>query len=103
MKDLNLRREILGYALLRVNRVRLALVLANETCTYHYKAQQVLNIAQLDLPPLPIIIVAPRVQGYSRAYATFNIDEILPKLDVTQIAWSTHALKPRSRAVILPF
>ena len=95
--------EILGYAIIEVQGISFALVLTNDDCTYSCKAQHVLDLVQIDLPPLPIIIIAPRIQGYSKAYSTFNIDKILPLIDVNEIVWSAYPAKRRSLTTEVPF
>jgi hypothetical protein len=103
MIDQTLLSEIVGYAIIQVQNIRFALVLANDDCTYSCRAQQVFDLVQIDLPSLPIIILAPRIQGYSRAYSTFNIDKILPSIDVNEIVWSKYPAKRRSLTAEVPF
>lgn len=104
MIDQTYRSEILGYAIVQVRSISFVLVLANDDCTYSRKAQQIFDLVQIDLPSLPVIILAPRIQGYSRAYSTFNIDKILPSIDVNEIAWSEYpANNRRSLTTEVPF
>ncbi len=67
--------------------MRIALVLVDIKQTHHEPAAAILAQAQVYFPTLPIILVSPRVNGFSRTYATFNIDKIVPHINADKIRW----------------
>jgi hypothetical protein len=95
--------EIFGYAIIKINRIPFALILTTENYTYPHTAQQMLKFVETVLPPLPIIILSPRVGGYSKAYSTFNIDKMLPKINVDKVAWKALPLPKCCLPTDLPF
>lgn len=95
--------EIFGHAIIKIHRIPFALILTTENYTYPHRALQMLKFVEAVLPPLPIIILSPRVGGYSKAYSTFNIDKILQKINVDKIAWKSLPLPKCCRPADLPF
>ncbi|MDN2675658.1 hypothetical protein [Janthinobacterium sp. SUN033] len=62
-----------------------------------------LDFLQGALTATPIILLSPRILGFSRAYATFDIDLFLQKINVDEIAWLDLPTPDNVRAAELPF
>lgn len=46
-----------------------------------------LQLAQPVFPTLPILLLTPRVGGFSRSYATFNVDQLIPEINADTLEW----------------
>jgi hypothetical protein len=89
-------------AIISVKGIRLAVVLVDAEATYPAAAQAVLRCAEQVFPSLPIVLVSPRVNGFSRNYATFNIDSLIGDINADLIRWHDYKV-PEPDARSLPF
>lgn len=94
---------VLGIATVNILQVRLALVLVDPEYTYPHLAQKILNFVQVSISATPIILLSPRILGFSKAYATFDIDLFLKKINVDEIAWVDLPTQDNAQAIALPF
>lgn len=85
-----------------INRTRIAVVLVEPEQTYPEPAAAILAEAQRYFPTFPIILVSPRVDGFSRTYATFDIDRIAPHINADKIRWRKFPPAPAAEPE-LPF
>jgi len=77
-----------------VKGVRLAAVLVDAEATYPAAAQTVLARAALVFPTLPVILLSPRIGGFSHSYAAFNTDRLLPHINTDKIRWRNFMPEP---------
>ena len=89
-------------AIITVKGIRLAAVLVAAESTYPEAAQAVPRHAEQLFPALPIILVSPRIQGFSRSYATFNIDRLIPAINADKIRWRNYGA-PEQGSSPVPF
>ena len=89
-------------AIISVKGIRLAVVLVDAEATYPAAAQAVLRCAEQVFPSLPIVLVSPRVNGFSRSYATFNIDDLIADINTDRIRWRDYQ-GPKPDTGPLPF
>ena len=94
---------VLGTATVNILNVRLALVLVDPEFTYPLQAQKMLQYVQRALCATPIILLSPRILGYSRAYATFNIDAFLKSINVNEIVWHELSAQDTAQVAEIPF
>lgn len=88
-------------SVITVKGVRLAVVLVEPEQTYPSSSAGPLMRAQRIFPTLPIVLLAPRAEGFSRSFATFNLDDIAPHLNADKIHWQEHL--PAEPSHDLPF
>lgn len=87
-------------AIIRVKHLSLAAILVDPNQTYPASGARLILQAQRYFPTLPIILVSPRVGGFSRSYAEFDIDSLIPHINADEIEWQLHELPPEPE---LPF
>ena len=78
-------------AIVYVRNIRLALVEVNPEQTFPAPAEALLAQIQPALP-FPIVLVSQRIQGFSRTFAHFQIDNLLPHINTDKIDWVTFDL-----------
>jgi len=78
-------------AIVDIKNIRLALVRVNPDQTYPAPAKALLERIQPAFP-FPIVLVSPRIQGFSRTFAHFQIDKLLPHINADSISWATFDL-----------
>ena len=88
-------------AILNVKRITLAVVLTDAESTYPEPGNDLLKRAQLIFRTLPIVLLSPRTAGFSRSYATFELDWLIDDLNADEILWQTYSLRPAEEP--LPF
>lgn len=81
-------------AIITVKQITLAVVLVDDESTYPSAGDAMLQRAQLIFRALPIVLLAPRVGGFSRSYATFDLTCIIPLLNADEIVWQHYTLRP---------
>ncbi|MBY0237886.1 MAG: hypothetical protein K2X55_01080 [Burkholderiaceae bacterium] len=78
-------------AIITVKRITLAVVQVEPEQTYPEPANAVLLQAQQIFTALPIMLLAPRIGGFSRSYATFNVDSLISEINADTIDWQKHS------------
>lgn len=78
-------------AIITIKKIRLAVVLVDLESTYPAAGAALLQRAQLVFPTLPIILLSPRISGFSRSYATFELDHLVTSINADKIRWRTYA------------
>ena len=66
------------------------MVLVDIESTYPAVGGALLQRAQPYFPTLPIILLSPRVSGFSRSYATFDLDHLVVDLNADTLNWQDH-------------
>lgn len=81
--------------------VKFALVLVDSDQTYPGPGTRLIADAQRYFPTLPIILVSPRIGGFSRSFAHFDTTNIIEHINTDEIDWRPVALPDEAGA--LPF
>lgn len=74
-------------AIITVKHINLAVVLVDPESTHPATAAPILRHAERVFPTLPILLLAPRVQGFSPSYATFQYDSLIGEINADAIDW----------------
>jgi hypothetical protein len=74
-------------ALITIKQVTLAVVQVDPESTYPVPGAVMLQRAQLIFPTLPIVLLSPRVGGFSRSYATFELNHMIGAINADEIDW----------------
>ncbi|MYN25458.1 hypothetical protein [Duganella levis] len=74
-------------AVLLINHMRLAAILVEPDQTYPAPGTRLIAAAQRNFPPLPIILVSPRIGGFSRSFAHFDTTNIVRHINTDEIDW----------------
>lgn len=91
------------FSILTIKNVRMAIVLADLDDTYPVPGAALLVRLQPAFPSLPIMLVSPRVSGFSRSYATFDVVELVRLIDTSSISWTKCRLVDMLPIEELPF
>jgi hypothetical protein len=78
-------------AVIAIGRVTLAVVLVPLEDTYPEPGARRIAEAQRAFPALPIMLVSPRVQGFSRSFAHFDVSDLITRIDADTIAWRSYS------------
>lgn len=74
-------------AIIKIKQIRLAVVQVEPEHTWPSTGQAALLHAQQFFPTLPILLLSPRVGGFSRSYCTFDITPLIHLINADEIAW----------------
>lgn len=85
-------------AIVTIGRVTLAVVLVPLEETYPEPGARRIADAQRVFPTLPIMLVSPRVQGFSRSFAHFDVSGLIAHIDTDAIAWRTYTVEAAEAA-----
>jgi hypothetical protein len=88
-------------AIITIKQVTLAVVLVDLESTYPASGAAMLQRAQLYFPTLPILLLTPRVGGFSRSYATFELDQLMSEINADTIMWQEYG--PAEQEAPIPF
>ena len=72
-------------AIIKIKQIQLAVVQVEPEHTWPGTGPAALLHAQLLFPALPILLLAPRVGGFSRSYATFDIGPLINQINADEI------------------
>ena len=87
-------------AIINIKRIQLAVVQVEPEHTWPDTGPATLMHAQLIFPTLPILLLAPRVGGFSRSYSTFDIGLLIDQINAEEIEWRAYRPPPHPE---LPF
>lgn len=87
-------------AIIKIKQIHLAVVQVEPEHTGPTTGPAALLRAQQFFPALPILLLSPRVGGFSRSYATFDIAPLIHLINADEIAWRVYR---RTLPPILPF
>lgn len=74
-------------AIIAFDRITLAAILAEPDQTYAVPGARLIAEAQRYFPTLPIILVSPRISGFSRSFADFDTTNIIKHINTDEIDW----------------
>jgi hypothetical protein len=74
-------------SLVTINRITLAVILVDADSTYPAPGAAILAQAQHYFPTLPILLISPRVGGFSRSFAHFDLTNIIKHINADRIDW----------------
>jgi hypothetical protein len=84
---------IVRSAILKLGRAQLAVFLVDPDLTYPVPgAAYIAQVRHLH-PTLPIMLIAPRVQGFSRTYAVFELKSV-HEINTDTVEWIEQELAP---------
>ena len=81
-------------AIIKIKQIKIAVVQVEPEHTWPGTGPAALLHAQLFFPTLPILLLAPRVDGFSRSYATFDIAPLIGEINADEIEWQVHRRPP---------
>lgn len=87
-------------AVIKIKQIQLAVVRVEPELTWPSTGPAALLHAQRFFPTLPILLLSPRVGGFSRSYATFDIAPLISQINADEITWRPYRRPPPP---ILPF
>ena len=77
-------------AIIKIKQVQLAVVQVEPEHTWPSTGPAALLHAQRFFPTLPILLLAPRVGGFSRSYSTFDIGRLINQINADEIVWRVY-------------
>lgn len=84
-------------AIITINHLTLAAILVDPDQTYPAPGARLIAEAQRYFPTLPIILVSPRIGGFSRSFAHFDTTNIIKHINTDEIDWRPAVLHKRSQ------
>lgn len=70
-----------------LGRLTVTVVLVDPDQTYPAPGARLIDEAQRYFPTLPIILVSPRIGGFSRSFAHFDTTNIIKHINTDEIDW----------------
>jgi hypothetical protein len=77
-------------AIINIKQTQLAVVRVEPEHTWPSTGPAALVHAQLFFPTLPILLLAPRVGGFSRSYSTFDTAPLIKQINADEIEWQVY-------------
>jgi hypothetical protein len=74
-------------AIIKIKQVQLAVVQVEPEHTWPGTGPAALRHAQRFFPALPILLLSPRVGGFSRSYSAFDIGPLINQINADEIEW----------------
>lgn len=84
--------KTISAAIITIKNITLVAVLVDIESTYPAPGDAMIRRAQPYFPSLPILLISPRIDGFSRTFAAFELDQLVPHLNADLIAWIAHSL-----------
>lgn len=81
-------------AIIKIKQIQLAVVQVEPEYTWPGTGPAALRHAQRFFPTLPILLLSPRVGGFSRSYSTFDIAPLICQINADEIEWQVHLPPP---------
>ena len=81
-------------SIIKIKRIQLAVVQVEPENTWPSTGPAALMRAQTFFPTLPILLLSPRVGGFSRSYAAFDIAPLIGQINADEIEWQVHRRPP---------
>lgn len=81
-------------AIIKIKQIQLAVVQVEPEHTWPSTGPAMLVHAQKFFPTLPILLLSPRVGGFSRSYATFDIGPLIKQINADEIEWQAYRRPP---------
>ena len=77
-------------AIIKIKQIQLAVVQVESENTWASTGPAALMRAQTFFPTLPILLLSPRVGGFSCSYAAFDIAPLIGQINADEIEWQVH-------------
>ncbi len=81
-------------AIIKIKQIKMAVIQVKPEYTWPSTGPAALLHAQRFFPTLPILLLAPRVGGFSRSYSTFDIAPLIHLINADEIAWQDYRPPP---------
>ena len=81
-------------AIIKIKQIQMAVVQVEPDHTWPTTGPAALLHAQPFFPTLPILLLSPRVGGFSRSYATFDIAPLIDQINANEITWRVYLRPP---------
>ncbi len=81
-------------AIIKIKQIQLAVVQVEPEHTWPSTGPAALLHAQRFFPALPILLLSPRVGGFSRSYSTFDIAPLISQINANEIKWQAYRRPP---------
>ena len=81
-------------AIINIKQIQLAVVQVEPEHTWSGTGPAALEHAQQFFPTLPILLLSPRIGGFSRSYAAFDVGPLIGQINADDIAWQTYQRPP---------
>lgn len=78
-------------AVISIRSLTLAVILVPPELTHPVPGAQLIADAARIFPTLPVMLVSPRIGGFSRSYAHFDVAGLLDDINTDTIAWRRYA------------
>ncbi len=88
-------------AVITVHRTTLAAILVDPELAYPTPGARLIADARRYFPTLPIILLSPRMGGFSRSFAHFDTTNLIKHINTDEIDWRPAVLP--AEAAELPF
>lgn len=90
-----------SFSVIAIKQVTIAIILVDSDQTYPAVGTQLIASVQRYFPTLPIALLAPRIGGFSRSFAHFDLTNLIAHISADEIHWDIAELPERE--VALPF
>lgn len=87
-------------AIIKVKHMHMAVVQVEPEHTWPTTGPAMLAHARQFFPTHPILLLAPRVGGFSRSFAEFDVGPLIMYINANEIEWQLHERPPEPE---LPF
>lgn len=74
-------------AIITIKGITLAAILVDPDQTYPEPGARLIIALQRYFPTLPILLVSPRIGGFSRSFAHFDTSNIIKHINTDEIDW----------------
>lgn len=78
-------------AVITIRHLTLAMILVPPELTHPVPGAQLIADAVRIFPTLPVMLVSPRVGGFSRSYAHFDVSGLVDDINTDTIVWQHYA------------
>jgi hypothetical protein len=86
-------------AIVTIKRLTLAAILVEPDQTYPVPGARLIADVQRYFPALPIILVSPRIGGFSRSFAHFDTTNIIKNINTDEIDWRLAVLPAKESEI----
>lgn len=87
-------------AIITVKQMQIAVVRVEPEHTWPSTGPAMLRHARQFFPTRPILLLSPRIGGFSRSFAEFDVGPLISQINANEIDWQLHEQAPEPE---LPF
>lgn len=81
-------------AIIEVKQIHMAVVRVDAEHTWPTTGPTLLAHARQFFPTHPVLLLSPRVGGFSRSFAEFDVGPLIDQINVDEIVWQTYRPPP---------